>query len=133
MFVTLFIGQLDLQSGRLEFCNCGHNPPVILAPTPHFMDCLPNTPIGVCAGWEYEGQVLENLRNTPLLLYTDGLNEAENEQHEEFGNDRLLTVLSTHPFTEAKGLVDTLLDAVADHVGNAEASDDLTLVCLNFQ
>lgn len=133
MFVTLFIGRLDLQSGRLEFCNCGHNPPVILASTPHFMECLPNTPIGVCFGWEFEGQVLENFRNTPLLLYTDGLNEAENEQHEEFGNDRLLTVLSTHPFTEAKDLVDTLLAAVADHVGNAEASDDLTLVCLNFQ
>ena len=133
MFVTLFIGQLDLQSGRLEFCNCGHNPPVILTPTPHFMDCLPNTPIGVCLGWEFEGQVLENLRNTPLLLYTDGLNEAENEQHEEFGNDRLLSVLSTHPFTEAKDLVDTLLEAVANHVGQAEASDDLTLVCLNFQ
>lgn len=133
MFVTLFIGRLDLQSGRLEFCNCGHNPPVILAPTPHFMDCLPNTPIGVCFGWEFEGQVLENLRNTPILLYTDGLNEAENEEHEEFGNDRLITVLSTHPFTEAKDLVDTLLAAVADHVGNAEASDDLTLVCLNFQ
>ena len=133
MFVTLFIGRLDLQSGRLEFCNCGHNPPVVLAPAPHFMDCLPNTPIGVCAGWEYEGQVLENLRNTPLLLYTDGLNEAENEQHEEFGNDRLINVLSTHPFTNAKDMVDILLKAVAQHVGNAEASDDLTLLCLYFQ
>ena len=133
MFVTLFIGQMDLQCGRLEFCNCGHNPPVLLAPTPHFMECLPNTPIGVCAGWEFEGQVLENFRNIPILLYTDGLNEAENEQHEEFGNDRLLTVLSTHPFTETKDLVDTLLEAVAQHVGKAEASDDLTLLCLNFQ
>ncbi len=133
MFVTLFIGQLDLKNGRLEFCNCGHNPPVLLSPAPHFMECLPNTPIGVCAGWEFEGQVLENLRNTPLLLYTDGLNEAENEQHEEFGNERLLSVLSTHPFTDTKDMVDTLLEAVAHHVGNAEASDDLTLLCLTVQ
>jgi len=133
MFVTLFIGQLDLGTGRLEFCNCGHNPPVVLRPEPHFMECLPNTPIGVCAGWDYEGQSIENMRNTPILLYTDGLNEAENEAHEEFGNERLLEVLSSHPFVDAGTLVKALLEAVATHVKQAEASDDLTLLCLNLK
>ncbi len=133
MFVTLFLGRLDLETGRLEFCNCGHNPPVVLSPEPHFMDCLPNTPIGVCPGWKYEGQSVENLRQTPVLFYTDGLNEAENEQHEEFGNERLLEVLSSQDFVDAKSLIEYVLAAVAKHVGQAEASDDLTLLCLNFK
>ena len=133
MFVTLFIGQLDLQTGLLAFCNCGHNPPVLLSPVPHFMDCLPNTPIGVCSGWDYVGQQVENFHKLPILLYTDGLNEAENKEHEEFGNERLLAVLATHPFTGAQPLVEMLQEAVSTHVEQAEASDDLTLLCLNFQ
>lgn len=132
MFVTMFIGQLDLKSGRLDFCNCGHNPPIVLSPQPHFMDVLPNTPIGVCGGWEFEGQSVENFRATPLFLYTDGLNEAENLQHEEFGNERLLATLAAHPFTNAQDLIETLRIAVAQHVGEAEPSDDLTMLCLTL-
>lgn len=133
MFVTMFIGRLDLASGRLEFCNCGHNPPVLLDGAPHYMDCTPNTPIGVCTGWQYQGQVLENLRGTTLLLYTDGLNEAENPVHEEFGNDRVLQELAARPFPDARKLVESLLAAVAAHVQDAAPSDDLTLLCLTLK
>ena len=133
MFVTMFIGRLDLASGRLEFCNCGHNPPVLLDGAPHYMDCIPNTPIGVCTGWQYQGQMLENLRGTTLLLYTDGLNEAENPVHEEFGNDRVLQELAARPFPDARKLVESLLAAVAAHVQDAAPSDDLTLLCLTLK
>ena len=133
MFVTLFIGQLDLKTGRLEFCNCGHNPPILLKEKPEFMECLPNTPIGVCAGWAFEGQVLENIGSTPILLYTDGLNEAENSRHEELGNDRVLAILGQEPYTDAGALVQRLRKAVAAHVGTAEPSDDLTLLCLSLR
>ena len=133
MFVTMFIGCLDLATGCLEFCNCGHNPPVLLDSAPHYMDCIPNTPIGVCAGWQYQGQVLENLRGITLLLYTDGLNEAENPVHEEFGNDRVLKELAARPFPDARTLVESLLAAVAAHVQDAAPSDDLTLLCLTLK
>ncbi len=133
MFVTMFIGCLDLATGCLEFCNCGHNPPVLLDSAPHYMDCIPNTPIGVCAGWQYQGQVLENLRGITLLLYTDGLNEAENPVHEEFGNDRVLQELAARPFPDARTLVESLLAAVAAHVQDAAPSDDLTLLCLTLK
>ena len=96
------------------------------------MDCLPNTPIGISAGWDFEGQVIEDFHNAPILLYTDGLNEAENVAHDEFGNERLLAVLSEHPYTDANSLIHTLRKAVAAHVGTAEASDDLTMLCLKF-
>ena len=131
MFVTLFIGQLDLKTGLLEFCNCGHNPPVLLKERPAFMECQPNTPIGVCAGWEFEGRTLD-ISKTPILLYTDGLNEAENTAHEELGNDRLIEILAQEPYVNAGTLVKRLLKAVEKHVGEAEASDDLTLLCVNL-
>ena len=131
MFVTMFIGQLDLTTGRLDFCNCGHNPPIVLTPKPHFMDCLPNTPIGVCEGWEFKDQIVENVLGTPILLYTDGLNEAENLVHVEFGNDKLLASLSEHKFVDARELIEALQAAVAAHVGQAEPSDDLTMLCIN--
>ena len=133
MFVTLFIGQLDLKTGRLEFCNCGHNPPVLLKEKPAFMTCLPNTPIGICGGWNFEGQVLENIGRTPILLYTDGLNEAENLQHEELGNERVLAILAEEPYSDAQTLIQRLRIAVASHVGSAEPSDDLTLLCLSLR
>ena len=132
MFVTMFIGQLDMRTGRLEFCNCGHNPPIVLSPNPHFLEVVPNTPIGVGGGLEFEGQVLENFRGIPLLLYTDGLNEAENLQHEEFGNERLLATLAVHPYEDAQSLIEMLRSAVAAHVGEAEPSDDLTMLCLKI-
>ena len=135
MFVTLFIGALDLATGRLDFCNCGHNPPLMLSRTgeaPQFIDCKANTSVGVQPGFVFEGQVLESVAGKPLLLFTDGLNEAENEAHELFGNEGILKALSETPYQNAQTTVETLRSAVAAHIGSAEQSDDLTMVCLEL-
>jgi len=133
MFVTLFIGRLDLKSGRLDFCNCGHNPPVLFTGEPHFMTCKPNTPIGIMPGYVFEGQTLENMHGVRMFLYTDGLNEAENVNHEEFGNERMMNALAALPPSEkAQGVVEKMRAAVASHVGTAEASDDLTMLCIQL-
>ena len=133
MFVTLFIGCLDLKTGRLDFCNCGHNPPVLFTPEPHFMTCEPNTPIGIMPGYAFEGQTMENMRGVRIFLYTDGLNEAENVSHEEFGNERMMNALASLPHSEsAQGVVEKVHAAVASHVGIAEASDDLTMLCIKL-
>ena len=133
MFVTLLIGRLDLRTGRLDYCNCGHNPPIVFTPEPHFMTCLPNTPIGIMPGFVYEGQSVENMRGVRLFLYTDGLNEAENLDHEEFGNERMMNALAAlSPSEKAQGVVEKMHAAVASHVGIAEASDDLTMLCIKL-
>ena len=133
MFVTLFIGRLDLKTGRLDFCNCGHNPPVLFTPEPHFMTCLPNTSIGIMSGYAFEGQSMENMRGVRIFLYTDGLNEAENLVHEEFGNERMMDALASLPETEsAQGVIEKVHAKVASHVGSAEASDDLTMLCIKL-
>ena len=135
MFVTSFIGVLDLVTGRLEYCNCGHNPPALMSggSAPVFLDCVPNTPHGVLNGCEYEGQVLNDLRGCMLFLYTDGLNEAENVDHVEFGMDRISSVLSGLSTANAITVVESMHRAVASHVGKAEPSDDLTMLCLRLK
>lgn len=135
MFVTMFIGVVDLKTGNMEFCNCGHNPPVILSHNgnkPQFLECESNTPIGVCLGWDFKGQKIDGFKDIPIVFYTDGLNEAENIEHEEFGNDRMLKVLET-PYKDASSTVELLRNAVAEHAGEAEPSDDLTIMCLEVK
>lgn len=133
MFITMFIGMADLGTGKLSFCNCGHNPPVLLGGKPRFMECEPNVPLGIAPGFVFKGQSIKDFRGTPILLYTDGLNEAENSAHEELGNDRLIQSLSENPYKDAQATIDTLLNTVAAHVGDAEQSDDLTLLCINLK
>lgn len=133
MFITMFIGMADLGTGKLSFCNCGHNPPVLLGGKPGFMECEPNVPLGIAPGFVFKGQSIKDFRGTPILLYTDGLNEAENSAHEELGNDRLIQSLSENPYKDAQATIDTLLNTVAAHVGDAEQSDDLTLLCINLK
>lgn len=133
MFITMFIGMADLKTGKLSFCNCGHNPPVLLGGKPGFMECEPNVPLGIAPGFVFKGQSIKDFRGTPILLYTDGLNEAENSAHEELGNDRLIQSLSENPYKDAQATIETLLNTVAAHVGDAEQSDDLTLLCINLK
>ena len=134
MFVTMFIGAIDLETGRLDFCNCGHNPPVVLPHDgkPVFLSCKANTSIGILPDARFEGEYVDGFKDTPLFLYTDGLNEAENPDHELFGSDRLLAVLG-EPYTDAETVVKRMQKAISEHVAGADASDDLTMLCLEIK
>ena len=135
IFVTMFLAAVDLKTGVMEYCNCGHNAPVLFPgpdKAPAFLDCLSNTALGIASGFDYEGQRVDDMRGKILFLYTDGLNEAENADHEQFGNERMLACLGDGPFLDARSLIDRLSEAVASHVAGAEASDDLTMLCLRI-
>ena len=134
MFVTMFIGAIDLETGRLDFCNCGHNPPVVLplGGKPVFLSCKANTSIGILPDARFEGEYVDGFKDTPLFLYTDGLNEAENPDHELFGSDRLLAILG-EPYTDAETVVKRMQKAISEHVAGADASDDLTMLCLEIK
>ena len=138
MFVTMFFGVIDLKTGAMDFCNCGHNPPVLFSDGKHpakarFLESEPNTMIGVIPGFSFRGEHLDSLDGLSLLLYTDGLNEAENHAHEQFGNDRMFATLDAQTYAEAEAAVEALKDAVTVFVDGAEASDDLTLLCLRIK
>lgn len=133
MFVTMFLGLIDLQTGHLDFCNAGHNPPVLLREgKTEFIEMIPNAPIGLFPGMEYEGEEITDVADSVLFVYTDGLNEAENRQQEQFTDERLLHLLETSPFVSCQQTVEMLREAVETHRDGAEPNDDLTMLCVKM-
>ena len=134
MFVTFWLGLVDLTTGHLDFCNAGHNPPVIGGGEHHgnFLDMQPNAPIGLWPGMEFVGEEIDSIKDRPLFIYTDGLNEAENCQQKQFGDDRLLDILRTMHFDSAQQVIDTLREEVERHRNGAEPNDDLTMMCIRI-
>lgn len=130
MFVTMFIGLIDLSTGKMDYCNAGHNPPVYGAPA-KFLDMVEaNAPIGLWPDLEFVGETIDDVKGYPLLIYSDGLNEAENNQQEQFGDDRLLAVLNNTTFSSSRQVIEKLFEEVNRHRDGAEPNDDLTIMCL---
>ena len=127
MFVTMFIGEADLTTGHLYFCNAGHNPPLLNG---EFIDMQPNAPIGLWPGLEYEGEEIDDIRNKLLFIYTDGLNEAEDHTQEQYGDARLQQMLHQMKNHTAKQVIDTLSQMVASHRNGAIPNDDLTMLAI---
>ena len=132
MFVTFWLGLVDLTTGHLDFCNAGHNPPIIGDGENggEFLDMIPNAPIGLLPGLEYKGEEIDSIKGRPLFIYTDGLNEAENPEQEQFGDDHLLDILRSTHFDNTQQVIETLKTEVEKHRNGAEPNDDLTMMCL---
>lgn len=153
IFITLFIGVLDLPTGRLRYCNAGHKAPVIVygaARDEHLVEeesndtqctthsdlpCDSNLPVGALDGWEYTLQEEVLKPETTLFLYTDGLTEAENAYHEQFGKHRMQEVMTDMAGEESitsETLVKKMDGAVHRFVADTEQSDDLTMLAIKF-
>ncbi|MBR7026093.1 MAG: SpoIIE family protein phosphatase [Bacteroidales bacterium] len=131
MFVTLFIGILDIANGELSYCNAGHNAPVIVGSVVRVLDVKPNIAIGISQGWEYVQQTTTLNPGSSLLLYTDGLTEAENQSHELFGIERLLKAAEgASDCQSATAIIDEISAVVHTFVAGAEQSDDLTMLVI---
>ena len=132
MFVTMFIGEMNLTTGHLYFCNAGHTPPVIGgdAQKGSFLKMKPNAPIGLWPRLQFIGEEITSIKGRPLLIYSDGLNEAENDRQEQLGNDRMLDILRHTEFENARQVVEVLNAEVERHRHGAEANDDLTIMCI---
>ena len=130
MFVTFFCGVLDMASGHLSYCNAGHNPPLVYIDKLQFLPAQPNLPLGIMPGMTFVEQETDLSSNDALYLYTDGLTEAENLAHEQFGETRMMDVLRTH--RNAQDDLEAMQKAVADFVGDADPSDDLTMLFIHY-
>lgn len=130
MFVTMFIGILDLPTGRMRYCNAGHDIPVIVGH--EALPAKPNLPVGLFNDFTYEMQemVLEN--GSMLFLYTDGLTEAKNSAHKQFGLDRIMQVLSQSVTLTPTQLLGKMTEEVHAFVKDAEQSDDLTMLAIRY-
>ena len=135
MFVTLFIGVLDLPTGRLRYSNAGHDAPLLVGTSLEQLHVDSNIPVGVMPGWKYTSQETTLSPHTTLFLYTDGLTEAEDCQHGQFGEVRVKQVARQVMENQRQApdlFVADMTAAVHDFVGEAEQSDDLTLLAIQY-
>lgn len=135
MFVTLFVGVLDLPTGRLHYSNAGHDAPLLVGDGVGELPCDANIPVGFMPKWKYTLQEAQIFTGTTIFLFTDGLTEAMDVDNAQFQmeriNDVALKALSQQQ-QEPKQLIDQMTDAVHKFVGDAEQSDDLTMMAIQY-
>ena len=136
MFVTIFVGVLNLQTGQLQYCNAGHDSPLLVGRDVGTLSCESNLPVGVIPDFKYSQQEAYIDSQTTIFLFTDGLNEAENAEHSQFGDLRIHSVAKR---VLAKGehqplnLIYEMNEAVHTFVAGAEQSDDLTMLAIQYK
>ena len=135
MFVTLFVGVLDLASGELQYSNAGHNAPVVITDgKPRMLDVDSNVAVGIVQDWDFSLQELHLAPGSMLFLYTDGLTEAARSDGQMFREERVLETLSASEGagTSAAQRIGHMTEAVEAFVGDSEQSDDLTMLALQI-
>ena len=133
IFVTLFIGVLDLPTGRLRYCDAGHDAPIIINHEERIMlDVNPNLPVGIFDDVKYGLQEMQLSTDSTIFLYTDGLTEAKNQQRKLFGLKRVQDVVATVTNDHPQKILDKVTEAVHEFVKDAEQSDDLTMMAIRY-
>lgn len=135
MFVTMFICMFDMKLERMEYCNAGHNPPVIGNADGQFTFLeveQTNAPIGLWPELEFKGEEINYFHNRLMLLYTDGLNEAENQKQEQYGEDRIIEQITSHATQNAQEIVKALKADTNLFRDGAEQNDDLTILAFRY-
>ncbi|MEA3479035.1 MAG: SpoIIE family protein phosphatase [Bacteroidota bacterium] len=133
MFVTFFIGELDYKHGTIEYCNAGHNPPYIHKGSSERLETMEmahGLPLGLMPDKDYGMGKISLTDASRLFMFTDGITEAENSKKELFGDDRLQELLLRYPGENSEQLIRILLEEIHSFVGDAEQSDDITLLLL---
>ena len=140
MFVTLFVGVLDLPTGHLRFCNAGHDAPFILSEKGKVKNgkfattipALPHLPVGLFDDVRYGVQKIQISPHSTIFLYTDGLTEAKDKERKQFGLERVEAILDTLTDKQPQEILEKVTEAVHRFVTDAEQSDDLTLLAIRY-
>ena len=137
MFVTVFMGMLDLKTGKFIYVNGGHNPPMLYKKSEdrfEFLNVEQNVVLGMMDGMDFEQQEVDLKSGDILYLYTDGVTEAMDVSNNQYGEERLSkTINSLDKTTDLKTLLKAVRADVSDHVGEAAQSDDITMLAVRFR
>jgi phosphoserine phosphatase RsbU/P len=135
MFITLFYGVLDPETGELCYVNAGHNPPLVVAPGADTMPELESSalPLGIVAGQVYETSRVALAPGEQLISFSDGITEAMSPSGEPYGDQRLLAALRAHAHLPAPALLKTITQLVDEHAAGAPQADDMTLLIVQRQ
>lgn len=134
MFVTFFLGILDLKEGTIRYTNAGHNPPVLIRQNGEIIPLKSgkSIPLGLNEKFYFEESSIRLTGGEKLFLYTDGVSEAENAQHKLFGEPLILETLEKIRRLAPKELIHAMEIAIDQHVAGYPQSDDITMMTLEF-
>jgi sigma-B regulation protein RsbU (phosphoserine phosphatase) len=134
MFVTVWMGVLDLRTGEVEFVCAGHNPPAIRRAdgTVEFAKSKPGLVIAAMEGTRYKRQTLKLNPGDTIFLYTDGVTEATDANENLFGDERLLKTLRDAGDLEPAEICPFVKSKIDEFVGDAPQFDDITMLALKF-
>lgn len=134
MFVTALFGILDVESGRFDFVNAGHNPVYLIGPDGRRRDLEASGPaLGIFEGARFEERSERMAEGDLLFLYTDGVTEAFSPEGEQYGEERLGRLLGAVRGERVATVIDRVLADVAHFAGGREQSDDITCLALVFR
>jgi len=134
MFVTLLIGVLDVKTGFLQYCNAGHTTPILVAQdgSCSWLEVIPNIPVGVMENFPYRMQSCNLPDSSALILYTDGVTEAENDKKELYGEKRLMETVKRNAGVSSRKMTETILSDINLHIKDNEHSDDIALLVIDY-
>lgn len=133
MFETLIVGILDMRTGAMEFCNAGHTPPLVLCSNSDgYIRLTSNIPAGVIGNYEYASDTYVLDAGSTVLLYTDGVTEAEDSTGSQFGSKRLLNVSLENSNKPMPEFVGAITDAICSFTSGEEQSDDITMLAIRY-
>lgn len=135
MFVTLFIARINLETYEMEICNAGHNPIVLKGPDgkAKYLHSKSNIAIGLVDEFDFEKNVIQLEKGTRLLMYTDGVTEAEDVDKNQYGEDRLLEfVQNISENDSSEQVIENLFSSVKDFTGDNEQNDDITVLTVRL-
>lgn len=136
MFATMFVGRMNFENRTLEYCNAGHNHIIVIPPdsSPYYLTAKPNLAIGLFEDFSYQKEQMDVPAGTKLVLYTDGVTEAENKNQELYGNERLLELASSDAFRHlsAEEMTKTISESVHAFAEGNEQNDDITILCITL-
>ena len=132
MFVTVFYGIYNIQTGEVTYSNAGHNPPYLMKANGS-IELLPlsrDIVAGAIEDYEYTENKLQLEHGDTLFLYTDGVTEATDIDYKEYGDKNLEALLKQQTQANCQQIIDKVKADVKEFVGDAEQSDDITLLAL---
>jgi serine phosphatase RsbU (regulator of sigma subunit) len=132
-YATLFFADYDDSSGRLRYVNCGHLPPLLLRADGQLERLSATaTVLGLFEKWECSVAEVQLAAGDTMVLYTDGVTEAENVQDEQFGESRLIETMLAQRHLPVRSLLETIVETV-QKFSEGEQADDITLVLARYR
>lgn len=127
IFVTAFVGKIDKAHELLTYCNAGHNPPILNG---QLLNTDPDIPMGFDADYSYRQQGATFAKDSRIVLYTDGITEARNNNRKFLGAERLRQIASNYLAANMEGLAKHIITEVHRFMNGTEKRDDITLMCI---